>query len=450
MTHICAVITNTEDIERARSLGCTAFEFRLDMFEEPVTDLSFVSQPELTIVTIRSTEDEARQEMFVRALAAGADFVDIESDSALRGAFPGKTVCSYHDFEKTPDAAEIVALFDDLEETGIPKAAFMVRGPKDLLAIADAAAELRSRGRPFIIIGMGDAGKVTRIRADMLGSLVSYCAVSEKSGSAPGQLTVAEAAGLGSDAKLCGVIGFPLTRTFSPAIHTAAFSAAGIRGAYVKIPTPEDEVSLIPEMMRVYDFEGLNVTIPHKQAIMSFLHGLTPAAEKISAVNTITRDLTGDNTDWLGVAATLDRFDPAGKKVLLLGAGGAAFAAAFYFKERGAKLTVSNRTEEKAKDLAARFGGEAVALSGLCPEYDIVLNATPVCPADPASFIRPGCVVMDMVYPDSPLLSAARGLGAEVFSGETMLIHQGAAAFACWHGIEPDIPEMEAAFQEAA
>ena len=335
MTHICAVITNTEDIERARSLGCTAFEFRLDMFEEPVTDLSFVSQPELTIVTIRSTEDEARQEMFVRALAAGADFVDIESDSALRGAFPGKTVCSYHDFEKTPDAAEIVALFRDLEETGIPKAAFMVRGPKDLLAIADAAAELRSRGRPFIIIGMGDAGKVTRIRADMLGSLVSYCAVSEKSGSAPGQLTVAEAAGLGSDAKLCGVIGFPLTRTFSPAIHTAAFSAAGIRGVYVKIPTPEDEVSLIPEMMRVYDFEGLNVTIPHKQAIMSFLHGLTPAAEKISAVNTITRDLTGDNTDWLGVAATLDRFDPAGKKVLLWEQAGQHLLRHFTSKNAG-------------------------------------------------------------------------------------------------------------------
>ena len=447
MTEICAVITRIEDIDTARSLGCTAFEFRLDMMENPNAALPFLSCPELTIVTIRSDEDESRKALFEKALAAGADFVDIESDSNLRGVFPGRTVCSYHDFEKTPCAEEIVALFRDLSKSGVPKAAFMVHGPRDLLAISDAASEIRSWGKPFIIIGMGDAGKITRVRADLLGSLVSYCAVSRTS--APGQLTVAEAAALGPAATVCAVVGWPLTHTFSPAIHNAAFSAAGIRGTYVKLPTPEAEVPLLPQVMESFDIEGLNVTIPHKQAVLSFLKTLSPAAEKIGAVNTITKNLEGDNTDWIGIAETLDRFSPKDKNVLLLGAGGAAFAAAYYFAERGAKLSITNRTAEKAEALAARFSGTAVPLSSLKPEYDIVLNASPVCPADPAAFIKNGCVVMDMVYPDSPFLEAARTLGAETFSGETMLIHQGAAAFAKWHGISPDISAMENAFREA-
>ena len=449
MTKICAVITKTEDIEKARTLGCEAFEFRLDMFENPEQDLSFVLQPELTIVTIRSDEDESRRELFQKALDAGADFVDIESDSVLRGEFPGKTVCSYHDFEKTPGAEEIVSIFQDLAKTGVPKAAFMVHGPRDLIEIADAAEEIKSWNMPFILIGMGDAGKITRVRADALGSMVTYCAVSKETGSAPGQLTVKEAAELGQDASVCGVVGFPLTKTFSPAIHNAAFEAAGIRGTYVKIPTPEDEVSLIPQVMEVYDITGINVTIPHKQAVLSFLKSVSPAAEKIQAVNTITKDLEGDNTDWIGIAKTLDRFEPEGKNVLLLGAGGAAFAAAFYFHERGAKLSIANRTEEKAKVLAKRFEGKAVPIPELKPEYDIVLNASPVCPAEPASFVKEGCVVMDMVYPTSSLLEEAEKLGAVTFSGETMLIHQGAAAFEKWHGVSPDIFAMEKAFREA-
>ena len=449
MTEICAVISDASAVDTARSLGCTAFEFRLDMFAEPKTALPLLSCPELTIVTIRSEEDESRRELFAEALAAGADFVDIESDSKLLGTFPGRTVCSYHDFEKTPDAEEIIALFRELSSFGIPKAAFMVQGPKDLLAIANAAEEIRRWNTPFILIGMGDAGKITRVRADMLGSLVSYCAVSKESGSAPGQLTVAEAAALKENAKVCGVIGYPLTKTFSPAIHNAAFTAAGICGTYVKIPTPEDEVSLIPEMMKAYRMEGLNVTIPHKQAVLSFLSSLSPAAEKIGAVNTITKNLEGDNTDWIGIAETLDRFSPNGKNVLLLGAGGAAFAAAYYFAERGAHLTIANRTAEKAEALAARFGGRAVPVTELKPEYDIVLNASPVCPAEPSAFIKAGCAVMDMVYPNSPFLDAARSLGAETFSGETMLIHQGAAAFAKWHGVDADISAMQKAFSEA-
>jgi len=449
MTKICAVITKTEDIEKARTLGCGAFEFRLDMFENPVEDLSFVQQPELTIVTIRSKEDESRRELFQKALDAGADFVDIESDSVLRGEFPDRTICSYHDFEKTPSAKEIVSIFQDLAKTGVPKAAFMVHDPRDLLEIADAAAEIKSWNMPFILIGMGDAGKITRVRAESLGSLVTYCAVSKDTGSAPGQLTVKEAADLGQDAVICGVVGYPLTKTFSPAIHNAAFAASGICGTYVKIPTPDDEVSLIPQMMKVYDITGINVTIPHKQAVLSFLKSVSPAAEKIQAVNTITKNLEGDNTDWIGIAETLDRFEPGGKNVLLLGAGGAAFAAAFYFHERGAKLSIANRTEEKAEALAKLFEGAAVSISGLKPEYDIVLNASPICPANPKSFVKEGTVVMDMVYPTSPLLEEAEKLGALTFSGETMLIHQGAAAFEKWHGVFPDISAMEKAFREA-
>ncbi|MCZ0861600.1 type I 3-dehydroquinate dehydratase, partial [Methanocorpusculum sp. MG] len=205
MTRICAVIAadTPASVEamtaEALAAGAEAFEVRLDAFAEIPDDLSFLPTEKPVIVTLRSEEDENRREIFAKALACGAAYVDIESDSVLRNIFPKtRVICSYHDFAKTPAAWEILHLFRDLSTSGIPKAAFMVRGPADLLEIWKAAVVLKQSDEPFILIGMGAAGEITRIRAADIGSMVSYCAVRPELTSAPGQITVAAAAGLGT------------------------------------------------------------------------------------------------------------------------------------------------------------------------------------------------------------------------------------------------------------
>ncbi len=135
MTATCAVIVAKDEGEvrplsnEAILKGAQALEFRLDSFPVIPTDLSFLACGVPSIATSRSPLDEERMEIFLRALASGATYIDIESDSALRNRFPKEQViCSYHDFEKTPAADEILTIFKDLHSSGIPKAAFMVRG----------------------------------------------------------------------------------------------------------------------------------------------------------------------------------------------------------------------------------------------------------------------------------------------------------------------------------
>lgn len=259
MTLICAVIA-PEQVSAAEQMaqdavtgGAEALEFRLDALTSLPDDLSFLASSVPAIATLRSSEDGERRELFSCVVAAGADYVDIESDSVLRNVFlQDCTICSHHDFEKTPDADTILNIFQDIAVSGIPKAAFMVRGPADLLKISSAAARFRQTKRPFILIGMGDAGEITRIRAGDLGSLLNYCAVTQDRASAPGQITVADAVFLEKDPIVTAITGWPLTHAKSPAVHHAAFSAAGISGRYVKIPSVPEELHLLPDVLRIY------------------------------------------------------------------------------------------------------------------------------------------------------------------------------------------------------
>ncbi len=174
---------------------------------------------------------------------------------------------------------------------------------------------------------MGAADEVTRIRAFDLGSMLNYCALRSELASAPGQITLEEAERLGTDPEVTAVTGYPLTHTFSPEIHNAAFKAAKIRGRYVKIPVAPEELPLIPEVMKKYRIIGMNVTIPHKELVIPLLKRIDPLAESAGAVNTIRNSpagLEGYNTDILGIAASLASvdMDPKAADVLIIGAGG--------------------------------------------------------------------------------------------------------------------------------
>ncbi len=470
MTVNCSVIV-AKDEDEARVLakeavakGAQALEFRLDSIPVIPADLSFFAAGVPSIATFRSPSDEARKETFLRALASGAKYIDIESDSVLRDQFPKEQViCSYHDFEKTPAADEILLIFKDLRSSGIPKAAFMMRGLADLMAVFDAASILRETGTPFILIGMGAAGEVIRLRASDLGSMLNYCAVKPELASAPGQVTLDEAFRLGPDPLVTAVIGFPLTHTSSPEIHNAAFKAAKIPGRYVKIPTTLEELHLIPDVIKKYRITGMNVTIPHKESVIPLLKRIDPLAESAGAVNTIRNSpagLEGYNTDILGIAASLSSVDvdPKGAEVLIIGAGGAAKAAAAYLKAAGAHLSITTRTHSRAETLARSFGVRAVRLEELKPEYTLILNATPAGMSGfeqrspvPNTIFTKNTVVMDMIYdPEvTPLLTAAKAAGVRAcINGKTMLIEQAAASFTLWTGIIPDREVMRKAFEE--
>ena len=259
--------------------------------------------------------------------------------------------------------------------------------------------------------------------------------------------------------KICALIGDPVEHSMSPVMHNAAFREARLDYLYVPFRVKKEELGQAIDGMRALNIRGLNVTIPHKVAVLQFLDELDPLAEKIGAVNTIVNDngfLTGYNTDATGFLQALleGGIEPEGKNVVILGAGGAARAISFILTDRGANLVILNRlleldwAEELANRMAQIFGQEVDALelnrqnlARALGKADILVNATSVgmspdidrTPVD-ADLLRPGLIVYDIVYNPikTRLLREAEAAGAKTISGVDMLVWQGALAFEMW------------------
>ncbi|MBI4310447.1 MAG: shikimate dehydrogenase [Chloroflexi bacterium] len=275
--------------------------------------------------------------------------------------------------------------------------------------------------------------------------------------------------------KLLGIIGYPLGHSLSPVFQQAALDHAGIDARYEAWPTPPDQVPQRVRSLREPDVLGANVTVPHKEAVLSHLDRLADMARRIGAVNTIVNRngaLEGHNTDVAGFMRALREdagFDPRGKRVLLLGAGGAAKAAAFGLADAGvAWLAIANRTVERARELVASLpeGASSRALpldhGALATDgpWDLIVNTTTLGMAGSAaagetpleaSLIPGGALVYDIVYnPEAtPLLAAARKAGARTLGGLPMLIYQGAEAFRLWTGVEAPVGVMFEAARKA-
>lgn len=237
-------------------------------------------------------------------------------------------------------------------------------------------------------------------------------------------------------------------------MHNAAFRALGLDWSYELLDVPAERLSEALTTLRAKDCAGANVTIPHKQAVMQHLDRLEPAALRARAVNTIKHDgdlLAGDNTDVAGVEAALHEVDiePAGAKVVILGAGGSARAAAVALE--GAHLTFVTRHPEAAGDLPGRVaawsdaGWEAEVRSA-----DLLLNATPLgrneeMPLRPNALPRAGAVI-DLVYVagGTPLVRKARSLGLRAADGWLVLLAQGARSFEIWTGRTAPLEAMKA------
>ncbi len=266
--------------------------------------------------------------------------------------------------------------------------------------------------------------------------------------------------------RVAGVIGDPVRHSLSPVLLNAAFVALGLDWVYVAFEVPEGGTAEALAAMRALDLAGLNVTMPHKTAAAGGCDDLTPDAAALRSVNTVVPlgggRLLGDSTDGEGFIRSLRDagHDPGGKRVLLLGAGGAARAVALALGREGSAVTVAARRADAARSAAALApAGEAIewdAARLLAPEADLVVNATPVgmtgdgIAIDP-SVLHPGQVVADLVYHplDTPLLVAARGAGAAVVDGLGMLVHQAALAIERWTGERAPVGVMRAAAEAA-
>ncbi len=262
--------------------------------------------------------------------------------------------------------------------------------------------------------------------------------------------------------QLCGIALHPAGHTRSPAMHNAAFAALGVDAAYLAFDVRPENLAAAIAGVRAIGIRQLAVSIPHKQAVMELLDEVDATARRIGAVNTVTRrdqKLVGSNTDWLGAVRAIERVTkPTSARAVVLGAGGTARATVYGLLERGAKVTVLNRTPDRAKQLVEDLGADTAGpISELArTPHDILVNTTSVglasdeSPVDP-SWISSNAVVMDAVYdpPETRLLRDAASRGARTISGKWMLVYQAAEQLQLWTGMDAPIERMAEAFDEA-
>ncbi len=273
-------------------------------------------------------------------------------------------------------------------------------------------------------------------------------------------------AGIGGATHITGIVGWPVEHSLSPAIHNAAFAAAGLDWAYVPLPVPPEGLFEALTGLAALGFRGVNVTMPHKTETADLLEELSEDAQLLRAVNTIVvrgGALEGHNTDAPGFGRFLRRdagFDPAGAEALIYGAGGAARACALALARAGVgRITVAARDVARAAPLASIVESVGVPLAVVRPAdvegsvADLVVNATPVGapgaePAHPAlPQLGPGVLVVDLLYdpPTTDLQRRAREAGATAVGGLGHLLEQAALSFELWTGTPAPLDVMSAA-----
>ncbi|MEM3728793.1 MAG: shikimate dehydrogenase [Candidatus Bathyarchaeia archaeon] len=273
--------------------------------------------------------------------------------------------------------------------------------------------------------------------------------------------------------KVFCVIGDPVEHSLSPIMHNTAFRHLKIDAVYVAFKVEKENLESAIKGMRSLGICGMNVTMPHKTAIVNYLDEIDPTAKFIGAVNTVLNrngKLVGFNTDGVGAVVALKEngVEPRGKKFLLLGAGGAGRAIAFQLAHEADELIILNRDAYKAKLLAdtlqkkfnKKIMGDGLSydsLKGRLRDVDVLINATSVgmLPYHDHSLLerdllRPELTVMDIVYNpvETRLLKDAKSVGAKVINGIETLVFQGAVSFEIWWNQPAPISAMRTAVME--
>ncbi len=270
--------------------------------------------------------------------------------------------------------------------------------------------------------------------------------------------------------KVCGVIGDPIEHTLSPIMHNAAFEALQLNYVFLAFKVEAAEVEKAIGGVRALNIHGLNVTMPHKNAVIKFLDETDPTSRAIASANTVLNKdgkLLGFNTDGVGALNALEQngVKPRGKKILLFGAGGAAKAIAYALTQEADEVTILNRTPKQAEEFAIflhqKFGKKIksgdlsrVSIKTNVADADVLINATSIGMKPNVDqtlveqeWLKPDLALMDIVYNpiETKLARAAKEVGAKVVSGVEMLIYQGAASFEIWTACNAPIEVMRKA-----
>jgi 3-dehydroquinate dehydratase / shikimate dehydrogenase len=384
----------------------------------------------------------------LRAAESGCRWCDLEIESVsqisanqlgeLRSS-GARLLISFHDFEQTP--ADLGAIVNRLYAAG--GNAIKIAGQCHSYADSVRVLATARRRKDVVAVPMGESGAAARILALRASSALAYASISEST--APGQLSVGamrecyRADQLDSHTKVFAIIGNRVAHSLSPTVHNAGYAARRINAVYV--PAPVEDLSDFLKSAPALGIAGFSVTIPHKQAILQHLNACDPLASRIGAVNTVVvyrSQLLGYNTDYSGVIRALQPYRPF-NTALILGAGGAARAAAFALADAGVAVSICARKPERARVLARASGTQAIARSDLRrARFDLIINATPVGMDGAASPLRQdelNCrIVMDMVYHplETPLLKLARKRRIKAISGLEMFLAQAADQWEIW------------------
>ncbi|KAB2597271.1 bifunctional 3-dehydroquinate dehydratase/shikimate dehydrogenase [Pyrus ussuriensis x Pyrus communis] len=477
------------DMGNAKALGADLVEIRLDHLKSfncsEHLKILIKESPLPTLITYRPKweggqydgDEKYRLDALRLAMELGADYIDVELQVAhafidsIYGKKPEKfkVIVSSHNYQETPSVEALGNLVARIQATGA-----------DIVKIATSALDITDVARifhitvhsqvPTIGLVMGERGLISRILCAKFGGYLTFGTLDSGIVSAPGQPTMKDILHLynfrqiGTDTKVFGIIGKPVSHSKSPILHNKAFKSVGFNGVYVHLLVDD-----IANFLRTYssvDFAGFSITIPHKEAALKCCDEVDPVAKAIGAINCIIRrptdgKLFGFNTDYVGAISAIEdglkgshnngssTVSPlAGRLFVVIGAGGAGKALAYGAKQKGARIAIANRTYDRARELADTIGGDALSLADLDnfhPEDGMILANTtsigmqPKVDETPISKHALGSysLVFDAVYTPkmTRLLKEAKEAGATVVSGLEMFIGQAYEQFERFSGL---------------
>jgi 3-dehydroquinate dehydratase/shikimate dehydrogenase len=488
--HVCVAVSGDGMIAlAAETVRTNPFvEFRLDSIVDPAAMLPalrqflFGNRNVTAVATCRRKafggdfEGTAEGQVTIlrEAALAGCGLVDIEVETAeelgdaaladLRAA-GAAVILSWHDFASTPPLEPVLdrmrAFAPDLYKI-VPTAQTL----QDALQVIDLLQKHGGNG-DLVAMSMGFKGMMTRVLGPRFGSVFTFASAEGHGGTAPGQVSLSvlrdlyRVENISSKTAIYAVAGEPITGSMSPRMHNTALADAGIDAVYLPLETSHPEE--LHEVVARLDIRGLSITMPLKEAVLPLLAFHDRTVEQAGACNTLLRHrdgkLAGFNTDVGGVVGPLARrITLDGARVLVLGAGGAARAAVFGLKERGAEVWLLNRTPSRAELLAAESGSHVQSRETLAQtRFDAIINSTPYGMRNqtmdaPITEAEMNCrVFFDLVYNpiETPLIAAARAHGIEVIPGVAMFVEQGVRQFELWTERTAPEGEMMRAVREA-
>lgn len=382
------------------------------------------------------------------------DYLDLEHHvpppfiEEISSQFPEiKLIFSYHNFAETPEDDDLEKLYQDMRK--VPaffyKIAVTAQHSLDAMRLLCWTKQFDDQ---LIVISMGSHGQISRILGPIMKYPITYATLEDNLTTAPGQLTAQTLIeryhyySLNPQTALYGLIGDPVEKSISDETHNHLIATCGLDAVYVKIQVTKSEVADFLHFAKKLPFKGLSVTMPLKECIFPFLDHIDPQALAIGASNTLFFEkdkVNGFNTDGIGALNAIENECPVKeKRVVIIGAGGAAKAIAYEAQRRGAQVTILNRDAEKALQIAQHLHciGKGLEHMAVCAEegYDILINCTPVALPIAPEHILPQAFVMDIKTKpkETGFLTHAQEKGCRIIYGYRMFVEQAIGQVNLW------------------